>query len=149
MNDHRQREEEILRECERLVEKGEAHWVDEQPGRWWECPCGTEPPKRPSGATPVRTIVSLIAACLPLLRPPLPAGVRTPGRGRGAVSDSQKRIRFCEHSAEQRLQALEAAVWGEPWDDHTSIDVGVVEDDDRLVDWNDDAGDDRQEGARP
>jgi hypothetical protein len=25
----------------------------------WECPCGREPPKRPAGATPIRTIVSL------------------------------------------------------------------------------------------
>jgi hypothetical protein len=28
-------------------------------GRWWECPCGSEPPKRPGAATPVQTVISL------------------------------------------------------------------------------------------
>jgi hypothetical protein len=28
-------------------------------GRWWECPCGSDPPKRPSAPTPVQTVISL------------------------------------------------------------------------------------------
>jgi hypothetical protein len=26
--------------------------------RWWECPCGSEPPKRKDTSIPVRTVVS-------------------------------------------------------------------------------------------
>lgn len=34
-------------------------------GIWWECPCGTEPPKRGRTATPVRTVVSLMQPACP------------------------------------------------------------------------------------
>jgi hypothetical protein len=62
-------EDDILRNCERLVETAEARWIESEEtpasGRWWECPCGTEPPRRPSSATPVRTVVSLMEPTCP------------------------------------------------------------------------------------
>ena len=32
---------------------------DKLAASYWECPCGQEPPRKPGGATPVRTTVSL------------------------------------------------------------------------------------------
>jgi hypothetical protein len=40
-------------------ELGESHLTERRAPAHWECPCGTEPPKRSDGATPVVTLVSL------------------------------------------------------------------------------------------